>query len=90
MVLFRIRFVLHLFVKICLVDYPPYHSKYNPIERCWTALENYWHCAILDSVTAALEWAINMTWKGVSPIVHLVETVYEKSVKLLPEDLTVS
>jgi transposase len=30
---------IHL--KIRLIYYPPYHSKYNPIERCWAALENY-------------------------------------------------
>jgi transposase len=24
------------------VYYPPYHSKYNPIERLWGILENYW------------------------------------------------
>jgi len=34
-----------------------------------------------------VEWASNMTWKGISPIVHLVETTYEKGVKVLPEDL---
>jgi hypothetical protein len=28
-----------------------------------------------------------MTWKSISPIVHLVETTYEKGVKVLPEDL---
>lgn len=74
-------------LKIRLVYYPPYHSKYNPIERCWAALENYWNGTILDSVDAAVEWASNMTWKGISPIVHLVETTYEKGVKVLPEDL---
>ena len=41
-------------LKIRLVYYPPYHSKYNPIERCWAALENYWHGTILDSVDAAI------------------------------------
>jgi hypothetical protein len=25
-----------------LIYYPPDHSKYNPIERCWAALENDW------------------------------------------------
>jgi len=74
-------------LKIRLVYYPPYHSKYNPIERCWAALENYWHGTILDSVDAAVRWATNMTWKNISPIVHLVETTYEKGVKLLPDDL---
>jgi len=27
-------------LRIVLIYYPPYHSKYNPIERCWAALEN--------------------------------------------------
>lgn len=27
-------------LKIRLVYYPPYHSKYNTIERCWACLEN--------------------------------------------------
>src|SRR5437763_527435 len=26
-------------LEIRLVYYPPYHSKYNPIERCWSILE---------------------------------------------------
>jgi transposase len=30
-------------LEICLVYYPPYHSKYNPIERCWSALEKKWN-----------------------------------------------
>jgi hypothetical protein len=74
-------------VKIRLIYYPPYHSKYNPIERCWAALENYWNGTILDSVEAAVKWAGNMTWNGVAPIVHLVETIYEKGVKVLSEEL---
>jgi len=27
---------------IHLVFYPPYHSKYNPVERCWSSLERKW------------------------------------------------
>src|SRR3954447_16139621 len=30
-------------LEIRLVYYPPYHSKYNPIERCWSALEQKWN-----------------------------------------------
>jgi transposase len=62
-------------VKIRLIYYPPYPSKYNPIERCWAALENYWNGTILDSVEAVIQWAANMTWKGIAPIVHRVETI---------------
>jgi transposase len=29
--------------------YPPYHSKYNPIERVWGRLENHWNGELLDS-----------------------------------------
>jgi hypothetical protein len=74
-------------IKIRLIYYPPYHSKYNPIERCWAVLENYWNGTILDSVEAAVKWSGNMTWKGIAPIVHLVETTYEQGIKVLPEDL---
>ena len=74
-------------LKIRLIYYPPYHSKYNPIERCWAVLENYWNGAILDSVEAAANWAANMSWKGLAPIVHLVETTYETGIKVLPDEL---
>ena len=30
-------------VEIHLVYYPPYHSKYNPVERVWGILET-WVC----------------------------------------------
>jgi transposase len=69
-------------LKVHLVYYPPYHSKYNPIERCWATLENYWNGTVLNSVEAALHWAANMTWKGGSPIVHLVKQSYEKAIKV--------
>ena len=63
------------------------HSKYNPIERCWAVLENYWNGAILDSIDAALNSASNMTWKGIKPLVNLVEGTYEKGVKVLAKEL---
>ncbi len=74
-------------VTIRLIYYPPYHSKYNPIERCWAALENYWNGAILESVEAAVKWAGNMTWNGIAPIVHLVKTTYDKGITVPPEEL---
>ena len=56
---------------IRLAYYPPYHSKYNPIERCWGALEKHWNGEILNSVETALGWAKTMTWKGINPVVQL-------------------
>ena len=67
---------------IVLAYYPPYHSKYNPIERCWGILENHWNGALLNSVETALEWAKSMTWKGRYPAVELLKTLYKKGVKV--------
>jgi transposase len=48
-------------LNIRLAYYPPYHSKYNPIERTWGILEKYWNGSILDEVETALKFAQNMT-----------------------------
>jgi hypothetical protein len=68
-----------------LAYYPPYHSKYNLIERCWGILENHWNGALLNTVQAALAWAQTMTWRGVAPLVHLLDRVYETGVRLTPK-----
>jgi Rhodopirellula transposase DDE domain len=67
---------------VVLVYYPPYHSKYNPIERLWGLLENYWRGELLDSEAAVLGYAANMTYRGVHPRVHRVRQDYPKGVKL--------
>ena len=81
--LFRIvKFAQETGLKIHLVYYPPYHSKYNPIERSWAFLEDHWGGTLLNTVTAVLEWTKSMTWRCVNPIVSLLDKVYEKGVKL--------
>lgn len=65
-----------------LAYYPPYHSKYNPVERCWGILENYWNGSLLDSIEAALRLAANMTYNGQHPSVELVTKIYHTGVKL--------
>jgi hypothetical protein len=65
-----------------LASYPPYHSKYNPIERCWGILENHWNGALLDSIEAVIRFATTMPWKGKRPVVELVTTTYQTGVKL--------
>ena len=61
---------------------PPYHSKYNPIERCRGMMEWHWHGAQLIDAETMLEWAKRMTWKGVHPVVELSRKVYDKGVSL--------
>ncbi len=82
-----VQFSLSTNLRICLTYYPPYHSKYNPIERCWAILENYWNGEILDSREAVLSWASNMTWKGNHPTIHLIEESYEKGITVKSSDL---
>lgn len=69
-------------LEVVLVYYPPYHSKYNPIERCWGILEMHWNGSLLHSVDAVLAWAGTMTWKAIHPIVHLLQGTYETGVRL--------
>jgi hypothetical protein len=70
-----------------LAYYPPYHSKYNPIERCWGILEMHWNGSLLDSIEAVLGFARSMTWKGKHPVVSLVETTYPEGVRLKPKEM---
>lgn len=69
-------------LEIVLVYYPPYHSKYNPIERCWGILEAHWSGTLLNSRTTVLGWARTMTWNGIHPVVELLDRIYEKGVKI--------
>lgn len=76
-------------LKIRLVYYPPYHSKYNSIERCWGVLEVHWNGTLLSSIHKVIGWAETMTWNGVYPAVHLVDKVYQKGVKLTKEAMKI-
>jgi transposase len=74
-------------LKVQLAYYPPYHSKYNPIERCWGILEMHWNGSLLDSIEAVVGFARSMTWKGKHPVVSVVETTYVKGVRLKPKEM---
>ncbi len=77
-----VEFTQRYHLTIRLAYYPPYHSKYNPIERCWGILEQHWNGALLDSLDAVVQYASTMTWKGNHPVVALVTTIYQTGVKL--------
>ncbi len=77
-----VQFVADTGLTVRLAYYPPYHSKYNPIERCWGILEQHWNGALLDALDTVLRFAATMTWKGLHPAVALVTTVYERGITL--------
>jgi hypothetical protein len=84
-----VEFAQRFHLTIRLAYYPPYHSKYNPIERCWGILEQHWNGALLDSLEAVIQYASTMTWKGTHPVVSLVTTTYQTGVKLTKEAMQV-
>ena len=77
-----VNFVEQHHINVRLAYYPPYHSKYNPVERCWGVLEHHWNGALLDTVEAVVGYAKSMTWKQEHPFVRLVTQTYESGVRL--------
>ncbi len=69
-------------VTIQLAYYPPYHSKYNPVERMWGVLENHWRGEILDSVAKTLGLARSMTYRGIKPTVRKITRTYRKGISV--------
>jgi transposase len=74
-------------LEIRLVYYPPYHSKYNPIERCWSALENKWSGTLLNRLKVILQQALRMTWQGKHPLVRRLEGDYPAGVRLTKKEM---
>lgn len=75
-------------MRVRLVYYPPYHSKYNAIERYWAGLEKSWNGYLLSTMSAVLHRAGNFLWKGARTIVRLLDAVYEKGVKVCGSEKT--
>jgi len=74
-------------LEIRLVYYPPYHSKYNPIERCWSALEQKWNGELLNCLEVVLRCARRMTWKGRHPTVKCIQGEYPDGVRVAPKEM---
>jgi predicted membrane chloride channel (bestrophin family) len=74
-------------LEIHLVYYPPYHSKYNRIERCWSSLEQKWNGVLLSSAEVVLQCARRMTWKKHHPKVECLEGVYPDGVRLTAKEM---
>lgn len=82
-----IEFACKYQVDLLLAYYPPYHSKYNAVERCWGVLENHWNGDLLDEIETALNFARTMTYNGKHPVVELVTQTYHPGVKLTSKEM---
>jgi hypothetical protein len=74
-------------LELRLVYYPPYHSKYNPIERCWSALEQKWGGTLLNCIEVILQQARRMTWHGQHPVVQRLQGEYPDGVRLTKKEM---
>ena len=67
-------------LEVRLTYYPPYHSKYNPIERYWGGLEKSWNGYLLDSIDTIINRVANFTWKGIAGTARLLDSIYPKGI----------
>lgn len=74
-------------LEIRLVYYPPYHSKYNPIERCWSALEQKWNGVLLNCLKVVLQCALRMKWKGRHPTLKRLDGEYPDGVRVAAKEM---
>jgi len=75
-------------ITLRLAYYPPYYSKYNPIERVWGVLEQHWNGSLLESRDTVLRLAKSMTWNAFSPVVTFVTKTYQTGVHLSHQAMT--
>jgi len=76
-----------ILLPIELVYYPPYHSKYNPVEHCWGVLESHWSGALLADLDVVREWTQTMRWAGIAPNVYFLDREYHRGVKLSKREM---
>jgi transposase len=74
-------------IEIELIFYPPYHSKYNPVERLWARLENMWNGFLLETKGICLNFMQNLTWNNVNSITKICEVKYEKGLKIEKKEM---
>ncbi len=54
----------------------------NSIELYWAGLEKSWNGYLLESVTTVINRASNFAWRGISATAMLIDTVYQKGIRL--------
>lgn len=74
-------------IQIELIYYPPYHSKYNPVERLWARLENIWNGFLLETKEICLKFMKNLTWKNNLSVTKLKTVKYEKGLTVNKKEM---
>lgn len=74
-------------IKIELVYFPPYHSKYNVIERFWGTLQKHWGGLIIDTLDKLIGAINSCTHEGINARGYLRTKEYETGVKVDEKEL---
>ena len=74
-------------IHIQLVYYPPYHSKYNPVEHFWGVLQNHWSGLIIDTLEKLVGSINSCTWDGIQAQCFLRTKEYKKGSKVNKKEL---
>lgn len=74
-------------IVIDLVYYPPYHSKYNKIERFWARLQMFWNGIIIDTTGKLLDVLNKVTWNNVKCKGLISFKKYEKGIIVSERDI---
>ncbi|MDD5034824.1 MAG: hypothetical protein PHE55_08705 [Methylococcaceae bacterium] len=84
-----IEFVDGSGLEVRLVYYPPYHSKYNPIERYGSSLQKKWNGVLLTRWEVVRDRALRMTWKQQHPTVHRLTGTYATGVRVPASEMKI-
>jgi hypothetical protein len=84
-----IEFSIEYNVEVRLAYYPPYHSKYNPIERVWGFLETHWSGDLIDSVETAMRYVKSFRYKRRPPEVALIDEVYSNGISVIKKTMKI-
>lgn len=82
------QFVDHFDLTVQLAYSPPYHSKYNPIERVWGHLEKHWNGSLLETLDTVVEFIRSFRFKQLQPCLQIVSSLYQTGVKLSQKEMT--
>lgn len=69
-------------IVIDLVYYPPYHSKYNKIERYWARLQMNWNKIITNTIEKVIESINKTVWISVKSVGILSTKNYIKGIEV--------
>lgn len=71
-----------------LIYYPPYHSKYNPVERLWARLEKTWNGMMLTTEEIYYKVIERLTWKDNLAKVKNITKEYEKGISYSKKEMS--